>query len=120
MVTLGLFILRRRAPNLERTFKVWLPIAFIFLAGEAFLIVTPFIRPDDGIGDTSLPYWLAPLVSLSIIFGAAILWLIWRIIIPVLGRFEWVTDEQILSDGAVVLAWKKYKNPVRRRYHRPS
>jgi amino acid transporter len=114
MVALGLLILRRRAANLDRPFKVWLPIAFLFLAAQAFLIVTPFIRPASGKGDTSLPYWLAPLVSVIFLFGGVIVWFVWRVAIPLLGGFEWVTQEQVLQDGTVVLTWKKSKGLVGR------
>lgn len=109
MVTLGLFLLRRRSPHLPRPFKVWLPIAILFLLAQVFLIVTPFIRPVGGKGDTSLPYWLAPLVSVLFMAGGVMGWFVWRVVWPGLGGFEWVGEEAVLGDGSVVRTWGKMK-----------
>jgi heme A synthase len=106
-VTLGLFILRWRNRNTPRPFKVWLPIAVIFLTAQAFLIVTPFLRPEDGNGDTSLPYWLAPFVSVIVVLGGTILWWIWRIVVPWVGYFYWESHQTPLKDGTMVRRWKK-------------
>ncbi|KAM0473661.1 hypothetical protein ACHAPX_008066 [Trichoderma viride] len=59
LVVAGLFYLRWKEPNAPRPFKVWLPVAVFFMAGQAFQLVAPFLRPPGGKGDTSLPYWLS-------------------------------------------------------------
>lgn len=76
VATIGLLILRRRAPNLRRPFKVWLPLALFFLAVQVFLMITPFIRPENGKGDTSLPYWLPPVTPMVVLAGGVIYWVI--------------------------------------------
>jgi L-type amino acid transporter 9 len=106
-VTLGLFILRRRERTRERPFKVWIPVALLFLLAQAFLIVSPFIRPKDGLGDTTQAYWLAPLVGVGVVIGGLILWWIWRIVIPYAGYFFWVPQQTRLYDGTMVTKWKK-------------
>lgn len=56
-------------PEIVRPFKVWLPLAFFFLVSAVFLLIVPFLRPAGGIGDTPpLPYWLYPIVGISIFF----------------------------------------------------
>ena len=110
MVTIGLFILRRKARHLPRPFKIWLPLAFFFLAAEVFLIVTPFIRPANGKGDTSLPYWLPPVVGLIFVAGGILYWVVWRIAMPLLGRFSWVAKETHLKDGTPVIVWVRSKS----------
>ncbi|KAH8591201.1 amino acid/polyamine transporter I [Bisporella sp. PMI_857] len=107
MVTLGLFLSRRRTPHVERPFKVWLPIACAFLISQVFLIVTPFIRPEGGKGDTHLPYWLAPFVAVIALFGGVLSWFVWRVVLPAAGNFTWIAYETILSDGTPVLTWKR-------------
>ena len=108
MVTIGLLILRRRAPSLRRPFKVWLPLAFLFLAAQVFLIITPFIRPVDGKGDTSLPYWLPPVTSLTILVAGLMYWLFWQVALPAFGGFSWIGEETHLQDGTAVVAWARY------------
>jgi hypothetical protein len=109
-VAAGLFILRSRSPEIRRPFKIWLPIAMIFLAAQVFLIVTPFIRPSGGKGDTSLPYWLAPFISLLLLFCGVLYWLIWFVALPRMGGFSWVAKETHLNDGTILRTWLKSKN----------
>jgi amino acid transporter len=85
-VTLGLFLTRRRVSQ-KRPFKVWLPLAILFLIAQAFLIVSPFIRPGSGKGDTALPFWLAPLVSVVIVLSGMCFWWVWRIALPYIRKF---------------------------------
>jgi amino acid transporter len=118
MVTIGLFILRRRARHLERSFRIWLPLAFFFLATQVFLIVTPLIRPANGKGDTSLPYWLPPVVGITFVLGGILYWAVWRVGLPLLGGFSWVTQETHLQDGTTVIVWARSKSSALRKKNR--
>jgi amino acid transporter len=101
-VVIGLFILRWKAPHIPRPFKTWLIVPFFFLAGQAFLLVTPFLRPPGGIGDTPpIPYWLYPIVGIAVLLGGVAAWAIWRLAIPKLGGFEWALKHETLKDGTV-------------------
>lgn len=106
-VVVGLFILRWRAPDIPRPFKVWLPVAFFFLVAQCFLLVAPFIRPPGGVGDTSLPYWLYPIVGIVVLIGGVVYWAIWRVALPKFGRFSWVERKDVLSDGTVATVFVK-------------
>lgn len=106
-VVIGLFILRWRAPHLHRPFKVWLPVAFFFLVGQCFLMVAPFVRPPGGVGDTSLPYWLYPIVGICVLIGGVVYWAIWRVALPKVGGFSWVETKDVLADGTVVTRFVK-------------
>ncbi|KAH9960547.1 amino acid permease-domain-containing protein [Lactifluus volemus] len=67
-VILGLFYLRWRKPHLRRPFKgilfdLWLPLALFFFVAEIFLLVAPFLRPANKVGDTPpLAYYLYALL----------------------------------------------------------
>lgn len=80
-----------------------------FLAGQAFLIVAPFLRPPGGIGDTSLPYWLAPVVGIVLLVVSVFYWFGWRILLPKLGGFRWAERKSVLDDGTVVTQFDKIK-----------
>jgi amino acid transporter len=108
-VVIGLFILRWKAPNIPRPFKVWLPVPFFFLTAQCFLLVAPFIRPPGGKGDTSLPYWLYPIIGIVILIGGVVYWFVWRVAYPKLGKFTWVERKDVLADGTVVTRFLKDK-----------
>ncbi|KAF8863099.1 high affinity methionine permease [Acephala macrosclerotiorum] len=108
-VVIGLLLLRRSAPDLPRPFKAWTIVPVFFLAAQAFLLVAPFLRPPGGKGDTSLPYWLYPIVGLVVLVMGAIYWFVWRVMWPKLGKFTWVEKKGVLSDGTVVTDWEKKK-----------
>lgn len=102
-VVLGLFWLRYRHPEIVRPFKVWLPVAFFFLVAACFLLVVPFLRPPGGIGDTPpLPYWLYPIVGISVFALGFLYWLVWWVLLPRFGNYTLEPTKAILKDGTVV------------------
>ncbi|KAJ5578803.1 uncharacterized protein N7459_007767 [Penicillium hispanicum] len=109
LVVVGLFYLRWKAPETPRPFKVWWPVAFFFMVGQAFQLVAPFIRPPGGKGDTSLPYWLTSVVGIAIMLAGVVYWAIWRIALPAIGRYTLVPQHEVLSDGTRVIVYKKDK-----------
>ncbi|ERS94882.1 high affinity methionine permease [Sporothrix schenckii 1099-18] len=108
-VVVGLFILRWRAPQAPRPFRVFLPIAFLFLVGQCFLLVAPFLRPPGGKGDTSLPYWLYPIIGIVVLLAGVVYWAVWRQLWPQLGGFSWAQRKETLADGTVVTTFYKEK-----------
>ncbi|CAK7236428.1 hypothetical protein SBRCBS47491_009633 [Sporothrix bragantina] len=108
-VVVGLFILRWRAPRLPRPFRVWLPVAFFFLVGQCFLLVAPFLRPPGGKGDTSLPYWLYPIVGIVVLAGGVVYWAVWRKLLPWLGHYELDQQKVQLADGTIVTTFHRVK-----------
>jgi amino acid transporter len=109
-VVLGLFYLRYTAPEIPRPFKSWIIVPFFFLAAQCFLLIAPFLRPPGGKGDTSLPYWLYPIVGIAVLFSGFVYWLIWRVVLPKVQKFRWVEGKDILTDGTVVTVWSKDKD----------
>ncbi|MCJ1357803.1 MAG: hypothetical protein MMC33_007799 [Icmadophila ericetorum] len=110
LVVIGLFILRWTAPDVPRPFKVWWPVAVFFLAGQAFLVIAPFLYPPGGKGDTSLPYWLYPVVGIVILICGVVYWFLWRKVVPVMGGFQWEKQKVALEDGTVVTRFERIKN----------
>jgi len=108
-VVLALFILRYTCPDLHRPFKTWIIVPFFFLIAQGFLLTAPFLRPPGGKGDTSLPYWLYPIVGITVLVVGGTWWLVWRVVWPKLGKFEWVETKASLRDGTVVTGFKKRK-----------
>ena len=108
-VVIGLFIFRWQAPKVPRPFKVWLPVAAFFLCGQVFLMVAPFLRPPEGKGDTSLPYWLYPIVGIIVLVGGVVYWFGWRALLPLIGRFDYQERKAVLADGTIVTRFARVK-----------
>ena len=108
-VVIGLCLLRWKTPHVTRPFRVWWPVAVFFMIGQAFLLVAPFLRPPGGKGDTSLPYWLYPIVGIVVLVGGVIYWFGWRKVLPAVGRFTWEEHKSELEDGTIVTRFKKVK-----------
>ncbi|KAH9895844.1 amino acid transporter [Cubamyces lactineus] len=107
LVVIGLLWLRWRRPHLPRPIKVWWPSAVFFLAATVFLLVTPFLRPENGVGDTPpLPYYLYCLVSIGVVAGGVLYWVIWHIV-PRWFGYEYVLRKETLSDGTVVMVYTR-------------
>jgi amino acid transporter len=109
-VVIGLFILRYRSPNLHRPFKTWIIVPIFFLIAQSFLLVAPFIRPPGGKGDTSLPYWLYPIVGIAVLLVGLGYWVVWRVLWPKFGGFRWVERKAELRDGTIVTEFVKSKD----------
>ena len=109
LVVVGLILLRWQAPHVERPFRIWLPLAIFFLAGQVFLMVAPFLYPPGGKGDTSLPYWLSSVVGIVVLGAAVVYWFVWWILLPRLGNFRYAERKTELKDGTVVIQFQKQK-----------
>jgi amino acid transporter len=126
-IVCGLFWLRWKKPNVNRPFKVWLPFALFFLAAAVFrkfpifvaeivvqlqslVIIAPFLRPANGIGDTPpLPYYLYCLVGIAIMVFGVIYWAVWRIVLPKIFGYELVPTKVVLDDGTTVNVFSRKK-----------
>ena len=78
-----------------------------FLAGQAFLLIAPFLRPPGGKGDTSLPYYLSSVVGIVVLVFGAFYWFVWWVLLPLVGRFEYAERKTTLKDGTVVTGFDR-------------
>ena len=91
---------------------------------KLLVIIAPFLRPANGVGDTPpLPYFLsvhsfilAPeitlfkpfvlvrycLVGIAIMTLGVIYWAVWRVVLPKIFGYELVPNKVVLDDGTVV------------------
>lgn len=109
LVVVGFFWLRYSEPNIPRPFRCWSPVAAFYMVVQAFLMVAPFLRPPGGKGDTSLPYWLYPVVGIVVLTVSVLYWVVWRVLLPWIGRYELVADHVKLADGTAVVDWRRVK-----------
>jgi len=108
-VVIGFFLLRFNAPDAPRPFRVWWPVAVFYLVAQAFLLVAPFLRPPGGKGDTSLPYWLYPIVGIAVLFCGVVHWALWWVVLPKTGGYSLVPRHEKLADGTSVVVYQRSK-----------
>ncbi|KAJ7741342.1 high affinity methionine permease [Mycena metata] len=109
-IVFGLFWLRYREPNAVRPSSnhahmttVWWPFAVFFLAAALFLVIAPFLRPANKVGDTPpLPYYLYCLVGIAVMVFGVLYWAVWRVILPRLFGYRLVPRKEQLADGTFV------------------
>jgi hypothetical protein len=66
VITIGLFKIRRE-PEWAPPFRCPLPVIILFILGSLFLLIAPLIPPTTVKAGTIIPYWLSPVVALSIL-----------------------------------------------------
>ncbi|KIK03579.1 hypothetical protein K443DRAFT_468906 [Laccaria amethystina LaAM-08-1] len=109
-IVVGLIWLRWKKPDAVRPFKVWTPFALFFLVAAVFLLVAPFLRPANRVGDTPpLPYYLYCLVGIGIMFLGVVYWAVWRIVLPSILGYKLVPEKDTLDDGTVVTVFSRKK-----------
>ncbi|KAI0294040.1 amino acid transporter [Multifurca ochricompacta] len=107
-VILGLFYLRWAKPRLPRPFKGTFALnssRYINPMANTKLrmLVAPFIRPPDGIGDTPpLPYYLYCLIGIAVMVVGMLYWAVWKLAFPYIFGFCLVPRKETLPDGTVV------------------
>lgn len=114
LVVMGLFYLRWAEPNTPRPFKAWWPVAAFYMAGQAFQLVAPFLRPPGGKGDTPpLPYWLYCVVGIGVLAASVVYWFVWWVAAPKVGGYTLEPHNEPLADGTIVVVYRR--NP--RKFH---
>ncbi|KAJ5744653.1 hypothetical protein N7533_009523 [Penicillium manginii] len=106
-VTIGLIKLRlSKDEDFQSHFRVpWVILGF-YLASNIFLLVMPFVPPSNGKGNTSLPYYLSPVVALAILSVGVIYYTIRFVLLPWAFGYELEPVVVDLSDGSQVSRYK--------------
>ncbi|KAF4975939.1 hypothetical protein FZEAL_7333 [Fusarium zealandicum] len=109
-ITVGLVKMRLTpSENWHSSFTTpWAVIAF-YLAANFFLIVMPFIRPPNGQGNTSLPYWLSPFVSVAIMALGIVYYVARFVLAPWVFGYRNERIQQELSDGSKITRFRRGK-----------
>lgn len=67
----------------------------------------PFVRPPNGKGNTSLPYWLSSVVALAILSLGVIYYTVRFVLTPRLFDYRHEKIQVELSDGSTVTRFRR-------------
>ena len=94
------FSIHRNPQTWKPPFRATLPIAIFFLLSNIYLVVAPFVPPDEGQNVyKSLPYYLHCVVGIGILLAGAVYWVVWAVILPKIGGYELVRENSVGDDG---------------------
>ncbi|TDZ39286.1 High-affinity methionine permease [Colletotrichum spinosum] len=106
-ITVGLVKLRLT----DKSFRSPLPapwaLIVIYLVANIFLIIMPFVRPPNGKGSTSLPYWLSSVVALAILSLGIVYYVLRFVFTPKVFGYRHKEITQELSDGSQVTRFRR-------------
>jgi hypothetical protein len=88
---------RNRATwNWNPPFSATLPVIIFFLLSNIYLVIAPFVPPEDGQNVYEhLPYWIHCVVGFGVLFVGGLYWLVWAKIAPWIGNYELVEETTV-------------------------
>lgn len=84
-----------------------MPIILLFFLSNVFLAVVPFIPPDGVTDPDGYPYYVFPVVGVSVLLLGAVYWVAWIKLFPKLGGYRVVGERTLLEDGAETVRYRK-------------
>ncbi|OBS28229.1 hypothetical protein FPOA_02170 [Fusarium poae] len=89
--------LHREKYNWNAPIKATLPVTVFFLLSNMYLVIAPFIAPDDPSQNQykSMPYYIHCVVGIGILAAGAVYWLVWAVILPKIGGYKLVRETHV-------------------------
>ncbi|KAK6532040.1 hypothetical protein TWF694_003203 [Orbilia ellipsospora] len=101
-VVIGLVILRRNQPDLQRPYRApWAAIVVRVLTCLA-LVLAPFLKPRGGHGDVRFWYGTYAVTTIGVLGIAWAYWYVWTVYLPKKRGYELVERGEVLDDGTKV------------------
>jgi amino acid transporter len=92
--------LHRAEYQWDPPFKATLPVVVFFLLSNIYLVVAPFVPPEDGDAVyKDLPYYLHCVVGIGIILAGGVYWVFWAVLLPRLGGYRLERQVVVSNDG---------------------
>ncbi|OAX33005.1 amino acid transporter [Rhizopogon vinicolor AM-OR11-026] len=112
---IGLWLLRRRrmlaglAPSKYRASFLFISS---YLLSMLFLLIMPWVPPEDGHGDVSFWYATYCVTALGILALCGIYYWLWIVFLPWLGGYTIVEEVERLEDGALTVQLTRKRHPA--------
>jgi hypothetical protein len=118
-VAAGLLYLRfQKSESWSSPFRAWLPVVVFFLLSNAFLAIVPFVPPpitaqagtDE---DSGYPYYIFPVVGISVLLMGVAYWAVWKKVAPRLGGYTLEAQTVVDEDGTESVRYRKVPRQVK-------
>ncbi|KAI9461594.1 amino acid permease-domain-containing protein [Lactarius psammicola] len=104
VTAIGLWRLRARRAREglpKSPFQVWNTVVVLWLLKCVFLLVMPWVPPEDGHADVSFWYATYLVVGIGLLLLCALYYYIWIILLPKIGGYDIVEEVVELGSGAL-------------------
>ncbi|KAK2773072.1 hypothetical protein FQN52_004720 [Onygenales sp. PD_12] len=92
--------IHREKYNWRPPVSATLPVIIFFLLSNMYLVIAPFVPPEEGQNVyEQLPYYLHCVVGIAIVLSGGIYWLIWAQLMPKLGGYTLQQEVVLQEDG---------------------
>ncbi|KAK2752729.1 hypothetical protein FQN55_005858 [Onygenales sp. PD_40] len=92
--------IHREKYNWHPPVSATLPVIIFFLLSNMYLVIAPFVPPEEGQNVyEQLPYYLHCVVGIAIVLSGGIYWLIWAQLMPKLGGYTLQQEVVLQEDG---------------------
>ena len=110
-VAAGLIYLRcNTRERWSSPFTVWLPVAGLFLMSNMFLAIVPFVPPrSHSGGNLGYPFYVFPVVGVTVLLLGGLYWAIWAKLAPRLGHYRLEAQTLLAADGTKSVRYVKVK-----------
>ncbi|KAI9511833.1 amino acid/polyamine transporter I [Russula earlei] len=109
----GLWLYRTRRANeglSKSPFQVWNVVVALWLLQCIFLLVMPWVPPEDGHADVSFWYATYCVVGIALLLLCGLYYYVWIVLLPNIGGYEFVEEVVDLGGGAFTSRLvRKYK-----------
>ncbi|KAK2809986.1 hypothetical protein FQN50_003400 [Emmonsiellopsis sp. PD_5] len=103
--------IHREKYNWRPPVSATLPVIIFFLLSNMYLVIAPFVPPEEGQNVyEQIPYYLHCVVGIAIVLSGGIYWLIWAQLMPKLGGYTLEQEVVLQEDG-----WSR--SVFTRKYH---
>ncbi|KAE8153100.1 amino acid permease-domain-containing protein [Aspergillus avenaceus] len=92
-VTIGLIIVRRREPFLNRPFKAWNGAIWLRIVVCLALLAAPFFPPPGRKGDVHFFYATYAIVGSGVVLFGVLYWYVWTVWLPRRGNYALVEEK---------------------------
>ncbi|KAI1432538.1 amino acid transporter [Xylaria sp. CBS 124048] len=107
-VCAGLIYLQfNKSENWSSPWHTYLPITLLYLAANIFLAFSPFIPPTGSWNANGYPFYVFPIVGISVLLLGAFYWACWTKIWPAIGGYKIVAERIVDEDGVEVVRYRK-------------
>jgi amino acid transporter len=107
-VTAGLIYLHySKRERWTSPWHTYLPIAVLYLLANAFLAIVPFIPPDGDWNAEGYPYYVFPVVGVSVLLLGVVYWVLWTKVVPKIGGYKIVAERHMDAEGVEHIRYVK-------------
>ncbi|KAI5821453.1 APA family basic amino acid/polyamine antiporter [Pyronema omphalodes] len=95
-----IYLNRSKFPDYNPAIKATLPVVVLFTLANVYLIVAPFVPPEQGQSVyKTLPYWLHCVVGIAFLVAGAFYWVVWAVLLPKMGGYTLIRQTVVQEDG---------------------